>query len=399
MKILTRFLALLAGMFAAPVAHAQISPNELVAPKIEISGGNLNFTVQPSVSGRNYQLQCSDTMAGGTWTDVGVVRSGDGGNLVISTPYVPGVQKRFYRVALVEAPAAPEGFSLISAGSFQMGNMLSVSGDGFPDELPVHTVQVSAFYMAKHEVTKALWDEVRAWGLNNGYTDLPAGNGSYASKGVNHPVHTISWYAMVKWCNARSEKEGLVACYYTNAAQTVAYRTGNTDIDNTMAKWAANGYRLPTDAEWEMASRGGLGGKRFPWGDTITHSQANYYSDSYFIYDVSPTRGFHPLWSNNNDGKYPYTSPVGSFAANGYGLYDMAGNVFEWCWDWYDSYSAASQTDPHGATSGSYRVDRGGSWALGANYCRTAYRRDGGGVLPFQEKEIIGFRLARSADP
>ena len=109
MKILTRFLALLAGMFAAPVAHAEIAPGELVAPKIEISGGNLNFTVRPSVLGRNYQLQCSDTMAGGTWMDLGVVRSGDGSNLVISTPYVAGVQKRFYRIALVEAPAAPAG--------------------------------------------------------------------------------------------------------------------------------------------------------------------------------------------------------------------------------------------------------------------------------------------------
>lgn len=102
------------------MSHAAISPSELVAPKVETANGNLNFTIQPSVLGRNYQLQVSDTMAAGSWTNVGVVRSGDGGNLVISHPYESFGQRRFYRVALVEATPAPAGFSLISAGSFTM---------------------------------------------------------------------------------------------------------------------------------------------------------------------------------------------------------------------------------------------------------------------------------------
>jgi formylglycine-generating enzyme required for sulfatase activity len=388
MKILPSLPALLATLLAAvPVANAQIAPGELVAPKMEISGGNLNFTVQPSVSGRNYQLQCSDTMAGGSWTDVGVVRSGDGGNLVISTPYVAGVQKRFYRVALVEATPAPAGFSLISSGSFQMGDQSSPLV-GYSWELPVHTVQVSAFYMAKNLVTKELWDDVRAWGLTHNYTDLAAGNGSYASKGVNHPVHSITWYDMVKWCNARSEKENLTPCYTVLEA---IYKTGQSDV--VVCNWGANGYRLPTEAEWEKAARGHLSAQNFPWGNTITHSQANYYSSSSYSYDVSPTRSYHPSYNN---GDPPYTSPVGSFAPNGYGLYDMVGNVWEWCWDYYGLYAAGSQTDPRGATSGLYRVLRGGYWYLYADYCRVAYRNS---YNPTSGSYYFGFRPARSSVP
>jgi formylglycine-generating enzyme required for sulfatase activity len=281
-------------------------------------------------------------------------------------------------------------FVLIPAGNFLMGQT------GIAE--PVHTVLVSAFYMAKFEVTKELWDEVRTWGATNGYTDLAPGNGSYASKGANHPVHSITWYDMVKWCNARSQKEGLTPCYYTDAAQTVAsiYKLGTPVIDNTMVKWTASGYRLPTEAEWEKAARGGLSGKLFSWGDTISHSQANYHNSSLYSFDVSPTRGYHPTWSNNDDGNHPYTSPVGSFAPDGFGLYDMAGNVGEWCWDWSGSYPSMSQMDPRGEASGSGRVLRGGSWDNYADYCRVANRYN---YAPSDYFGNFGFRVARSSVP
>jgi formylglycine-generating enzyme required for sulfatase activity len=139
-------------------------------------------------------------------------------------------------------------------------------------------------------------------------------------------------------------------------------------------KWTANGYRLPTEAEWEKAARGGASGHRFPWSDvdTITWSRANYDAwPSEYSYDVNPTGGRHPSFDT---GGYPFTSPVGYFAANGYGLYDMAGNVWEWCWDWYDAYSSGLQSDPRGPVSGSSRVARGGSWYNYANGCRAAAR-------------------------
>ncbi|MCX6879305.1 MAG: SUMF1/EgtB/PvdO family nonheme iron enzyme [Verrucomicrobia bacterium] len=290
-------------------------------------------------------------------------------------------QARF-KISADDNPVPP-GFALIPAGPFQMGDQSSPLV-GWSAELPVHTVQVSAFYMGKYEVTKEEWDAVRTWGLANGYTDLAAGNGGYASKGANHPVHSITWYDMVKWCNARSQKEGLTPCYTVSGA---TYKTGSSA---PVCNWSANGYRLPTEAEWEKAARGGVVGKNFPWGtDTITHSQANYESSSSYAYDVSPTRGSHPTYAV---GGYPYSSPVGSFAPNGYGLYDMAGNMWEWCWDWYGSYAAGSQADPRGAATGSYRVIRGGSWSINAIIARCASRNYD---YPSNASNNNGFRLAR----
>jgi formylglycine-generating enzyme required for sulfatase activity len=301
--------------------------------------------------------------------------------------YSPIVSRGFYRLHLSESPPAPDGFSLIAAGPFLMGDQ-SDPLVGYPAELPVHTVQVSAFYMGRYEVTTEEWDAVRVWGLANGYTDLAAGNGSNASKGANHPVHTITWFDMVKWCNARSEKEGLTACFTVSGA---TYKTGSSD---PVCNWSANGYRLPTEAEWEKAARGGVAGKNFPWGTaTISHSQANYSSSTSYAYDVSPTRGLHPT---SAVGGAPYSSPVGSFAPNGYGLYDMAGNMWEWCWDWYGCYSAGSQTDPRGPTWGSARVARGGSWSSYASSTRCANRFP---YSPGYALNYRGFRVARSSVP
>jgi formylglycine-generating enzyme len=304
-----------------------------------------------ALAGTNYTIQTVTSLPGGSnWVDYvqfPVTNSVNTNRLIDFNP--------------------PVGMALIPAGSFTMGNCMDPN-EGSSDELPLHTVYVSAFYMDKYDVTLALWQQVYNWATNHGYS-FGAGQG----KATNHPVQTIDWYDMVKWCNARSEKEGRVPAYYTSAAQTTVYRTGQVDVDNSSVKWNA-GYRLPTEAEWEKAARGGLSGQRFPWGNTISWSQANYYayplSAGGYAYDVNPTSGYDPTF---NEGVYPFTSPVGYFAPNGYGLYDMAGNVWEWCWDWYVT-SYAGGSDPHGPASGSLRVVRGGGWGSYAFDCRTADR-------------------------
>ncbi len=275
--------------------------------------------------------------------------------------------------------SVPAGMALIPAGSFSMGDSFA---EGESVELPVHTVYVGAFYMDKYEVTKAKWDEVATWASSHGY-DITAAGGS--GKAANHPVQEMTWYECVKWCNARSEKEGRTVCY------TVGGNVYKIERNMPDCNWSANGYRLPTEAEWEKAARGGLSGKRFPWGANINHDYANYKANgSVYSYDTSQYTSdkYHPDY---DDGSEPYTSPVGAFASNGYGLYDMSGNVLEWCNDWYGDYTSASQTNPKGPNSGSYRLLRGGAWYTSATYLRCAYRYY---ASPSRSSDLRGFRCA-----
>jgi formylglycine-generating enzyme required for sulfatase activity len=275
-----------------------------------------------------------------------------------------------------------EAFARIPAGPFTMGR---TSGDTDFDAPPV-TVTVSEFYLARQATTKALWDRVRTWGLENGYADLPTG----AGKGADHPVQEVSWWAAVKWCNARSEMEGFRPVYRV-AGEVM--RTGETE---PVADWSANGYRLPTEAEWEKAARGGVAGKRYPWGtDTISHAEANYFGESTDSFgNQSVGAEHHPDYA---DGIFPYTSPVGSFAPNGYGLHDMAGNVAEWCWDWFgaDIYTEGA-VDPVGASSGSSRALRGGGWWSYPVGVRCSFRNN---LAPSASSDELGFRPARRPAP
>lgn len=272
---------------------------------------------------------------------------------------------------------------LIPGGSFLMGNGLDPM-DGDADELPMHRVQVSAFYMDKFVVTEELWGKVFTWATNHGY-EFAHGIWGKAPK---HPIICVSWFDSVKWCNARSEMEGLRPAYFTDSDLTMPYRSGEA---TPFVNWTS-GYRLPTEAEWEKAARGGLEQKRFPWGDTISLKQANYYAlPSGYTYDVNKTSGYHPAFK---DQEYPLTSPVDYFSANDYGLYDMAGNVRQWCWDWYGKYPADPQSDPRGPDSGSARVFRGGSWGANAFRGRIAARYY---YFPTYKSTYVGFRTVLSA--
>ena len=167
-------------------------------------------------------------------------------------------------LSFVSNTGKPRGMVLIPGGTFEMGDE-RVSG-----ATPVHKVTVDSYWMDECEVSIELWNEVREWGNAHGY-DIPLGE----SFGNNHPVHSIDWNDAIKWNNARSEKEGRVPAYYLDAAMTLVYRSGKREEEPSGVKWDA-GYRLPTEAEWERAARGGVDGKFYPWGtDEINTNQLN----------------------------------------------------------------------------------------------------------------------------
>jgi formylglycine-generating enzyme required for sulfatase activity len=268
-----------------------------------------------------------------------------------------------------------EGFVFIEGGTFTMGSPAS-EAERQKNEGPQHQVTVRSFYMGRCEVTQRKWQEVM-------------GSNPSKFKGDTLPVEQVSWYDAIEYCNKRSQQEGLTPAYTidksrsdpNNKAPTTGTDSWKYDPVRWVVTWnrGANGYRLPTEAEWEYACRAGTT-TPFNTGNNITTDQANY-------------DGNYP-YNGNAKGTYrEKTMPVGSFAPNAWGLYDMHGNVWEWCWDWYGGYSRGSQTDPEGAGTGSGRVDRGGSWSIDAQDLRSAYRY---GSSPSDRGDVVGFRLVRS---
>ena len=236
---------------------------------------------------------------------------------------------------------APAGFVFVPAGTFSMG-----SNNGYDDEKPVHQVTISkGFYMSDHEVTQKEWMEIM-------------GTNPSSFKGDALPVENVNWYEALEYCNKRSVKEGLTPAY-----------SGSGDHITRDSK--ANGYRLPTEAEWEWAAKGG--GKDF------------------MVYEYSGSNSVDAVaWYRGNSGNTTY--PVKTKTANSLGLYDMSGNVWEWCWDRYGGYSSGAQTDPAGASSGTLRVGRGGCWGNVAGFVRVASRNNN---TPSNRNNNLGFRLVR----
>lgn len=317
------------------------------------------------ITRQTYNVERSEDLA--VWRVIGVGTENPVGSGLFDFLDTDGTaDARYYRIAPVKNIP---GFAYIPPGPFIMGNSIDDPDLTDADAVSVH---VSAFYMGQTEVTTAQWNEVATWAASHGYAGLRQGVGA-----GNSPMMMVDWFHALVWCNARSEKEGKIPAYYTDEAYTTVYRGGVPGVLNgalpVFANWNTTGYRLPTEAEWEKAARGGLSRQRFPLGATISHSQANYLSDSSYAYDVSPTRGFHPDFADQLPQGFPI-APVRHFPPNGYGLYDMAGNLLEWCWDLYQTQYTAGAIDPRGATTGFRRVYRGGSWGFHAAGCRAAAR-------------------------
>ena len=245
-------------------APAQEAADFRITSVVMAEGGETIALTFNSELGMTYRVEISPSLGAGRWADAGISAEGDGSESTLHLPAAGLGGTHYFRVSAAIAP--PTGFVLIPAGTFQMGDALN----DHPERaglLPVHPVEVSAFLMQAKETTKAEWDEVHTWALENGYAFDNTGEG----KAADHPVQMVNWYDVVKWCNAKSQKDGLAPCYYTDTGQTQVYKTGVVNLANTMVNWSADGYRLPTEAEWEKAARGGLAGRRFPWGETRSH--------------------------------------------------------------------------------------------------------------------------------
>jgi len=245
---------------------------------------------------------------------------------------------------------ASNSMILIRGGSFLMGSPEDEPGRNMTDEGPVHKVNISSFYMAKYPVTQAEYE-------------LIMGANPSQNKGENHPVERVSWNMAVEYCNKRSIAEGLTPVY-------------SIDGNNVIWDRKANGYRLPTESEWEYACRAGT---QTPFYSGASMDDAGWHRDN--------TRDSVTL--NRS------TFPVGQKQPNSWGLYDMHGNVLEWCWDFFAPYTASEKTDPIGPAAGSWRVYRGGCFDYQPLWCRSAYR--------FRQHQRFtffynGFRVARNAE-
>jgi len=269
---------------------------------------------------------------------------------------------------ILKIEIAPKGFVIVEGGTFQMGDHFS---EGYSQEFPLHSVTLNSFYMGKYEVTQAEWSQY-----------MPAENWSSYGTGDNYPAYYVSWYEIIKYCNLRSMAEGLTPVYTINSSTDPADwgtvpTSSNATWDAAICNWSANGYRLPTEAEWEYAARGGL-----HHGDDIRYSGCHEEADltNYAWYEAN----------NSTIG----SKPIGTKLPNQLGLYDMSGNLWEWCWDWYGSYTSDAQTEPTGPATGATRIKRGGDCFTYAYYCRVSFRD---GYDPYYSSSNgIGFRLSRT---
>jgi formylglycine-generating enzyme len=297
----------------------------------------------------SYQVRIA---AGEAGLDAAAVAEASASTYRVPAGLAPGAW--YWQVRAVNVDGVPGGWS--AAWSFAVpllrqvsvvGGLFSMGSTAWTNEQPVHAVTLSSFFIGAYEVTQAQ------------YAAVMGSNPSSFTGDELLPVESVTWYDAVAFCNALSSFEGLDPCYVVEGIAVSA------DFTRT-------GYRLPTEAEWEYAARGGAASQGYTYSGSDT-------PDAVAWYDANSSGG---------------TMPVGTKAANELGIHDMSGNAWEWCWDWYGSYGAGAQADPTGAASGTTRIARGGSYFTGIDFLRCADRDY---LDPAASYDNIGFRVARRA--
>ncbi len=248
------------------------------------------------------------------------------------------------------------GAPVSDGSSVNIGILKAVQGGNFNHESAIDS-SVSSFRISQHEITGEQYAAV-----------MGVADPSYFASIPNNPVESVTWFDAVEFCNKLSALEGLTEVYTINGRMPAAgYPITNATVS---ANWSANGYRLPTDAEWQFAAQGG--------NDTNHYT----YAGSNTIDNVA--------WMTTNSGNT--THSVGGKISNELGLYDLSGNVEEWCWDWYDLYPSSILLDYRGADSGMYRITRGGNWYSTEQFCDVA---DQHVAYPYYQSSKVGFRVVR----
>jgi formylglycine-generating enzyme required for sulfatase activity len=260
-------------------------------------------------------------------------------------------------------PEAPPNFIEMPGRPFIMGRTI---GTGDEDDYPAHLVTLSPYAICKYETTQSEWQAIMGSNPAYGY-----------GVGPNFPVYNVSWYSILKYCNLKSISENLDPVYSINGStnpQTwgTVPTSSNVAWKSAICNLTANGYRLPTEAEWEYAARGGT----------------NYPDYVYSGSNVLNTVG----WYVGNNTPYGVKA-VGTKAPNHLGIHDMSGNLWEYCWDWFTPYPAEDQVNPLGGPTGIHRIARGGYWLNQADVCQVHHRS---GYWDYTGSYWMGFRLAKS---
>ncbi len=295
-----------------------------------------------------------------------------------------GAEARFKVKALDTYTSATIGYELrpIPAGTFKMGTPASQANRS-EDETQHDVTLTHAYLMGTTEVTQAQWEKL------TGTNPSEADDGRMSLLNPSYPVQNVSWCDAVVFANKLSEKDGLSSVYVVPAGMTygLGYHACNELAPQVMAKSGADGYRLPTEAEWERAAGG---------GSTDTWSGVNREADLCGVANVADATATPTETSESTvacDDHHAALAQVGSYAPNAFGMKDMTGNVYEWTWDTYGDYPSGPVTDPQGASDGPYRVDRGGSSGSTAFGARIAHRDK---FKPGERFYFVGLRLART---